>query len=655
MKHRVILGGLIIAGVMAGCGGGGGDAGCSVYSAGCTNTTTDTTGTVSSSVSGTVVLSLSNNTISASSPGTVTALVKKSDGTPLANQLVTFAVANGTATVSPERVLTDSSGNASTTLVPVSGKLGADYVTASADLSSSTLSTRTAFSVSSVAVTLASVAPSPASIDAYGASVISVDVSGASSSVPVTVNFSSTCAAAAKAILSPSSVLVTGTTAAITYQDKGCGTTDRITAVMAGTSQQKQADLIVKAPVAQSLEFVSASPDKICLAGSGCSSSAVVSFRLKDQFGNPVAGREITFVLDIPNVADLSLTSAKTNSSGIAEVAVAAKAVPSPVRVHAAVALDGGGALSTVSNVLAINAGLPTQNAVSFSATTYNIDGLHQDGVESIIRVQLNDRFGNPVPDGTSVSFVSEGASVIPARCTTASGVCPTKFISSNYRPANGRVTVVAFAQGEESFVDTDGNNLHSAGESFGDLGKVFIDKNENGVIDAAIGEYLIGNAEDGLWSGNTFVRASRVFILSDSAKPPRLFEALGRTCTDIPLTSSSIVLHPTAGTATCRVQASFCLRDSNTAADAPAADGTPGGGNPVPAGAVLSVTTAAKGATVTVDNSPISGTVDRPTAHLLTAVLSDCTKDLEAAGIVDVTVKMPAGQTYTFQVGQIN
>ena len=599
----------------------------------------------SSGVAGSVVLNLSNNTISASSPGTVVAQVKSADGALLANTLVTFSVANGTALVSPPRVLTDDKGNASATLTPVAGAIGGDYVLAVADLSATaSLSTRTTFTVSAVNVALASVAASPAGIDAYGASVIAVNVTGASSASPVTVNFSSTCAAAGKAVLSPASVTVTGSTASTTYQDKACAGTDRISVGITGTSQQKQVDLAVAVPVAQALEFVSASPDKICLAGSGCEVSSVVSFRLKDQYNNPVAGREVSFSLDIPNVAILSPTTYKTNDSGIAQVSVTAKTIPSPVRVRADVTLDNGAKLSTVSNVLAINAGLPTQRAFSFSAAAYNPDGWSRDGTESEIRVQLTDRFANPVPDATSISFVAEGASIIPARCTTVNGICTVKFVTSNFRPTNGRVTVVAFAQGEESFNDADGDNKYTAGEVFTDLGQVFIDKDEDGQM-AAAGEYHIGEAANGVWGGNTLVRISRVFTLSDSSRAPRLFSVNGDgTCSNTALPYQ--VLSMTQNNA-CRLSTRFCMRDANTAADAL-------GGNPVPANATLTLATKAKGGSVSVDASPVTGTWTSPTTHTVTADLDDCTKPLEASGPIDLTVKMPNGQSYKFDIGRL-
>jgi hypothetical protein len=233
--------------------------------------------------------------------------------------------------------------------------------------------------------------------------------------------------------------------------------------------------------------------------------------------------------------------------------------------------------------------------------------------------------------------------------------VCTSKFVSSNYRPANGRVTVLAFAQGEESFTDTDKNNIYSTGEVFTDLGEVFIDKNENGVLDTAIGEYIAGDPANGKWDGNTYVRAGAVFTLSDSSRAPRLFAATasggGRVCTNTPF--SPVTLSPTPGAGTCKIQALFCLRDGNVNADLPDAEGSPGGGNPIPAGALLSATTTAKGVTVSVDNTPIPST-NVPTAHLLTATLSDCSTALTSSGDIDVSIKMPAGETYTITVGRV-
>jgi hypothetical protein len=54
----------------------------------------------------------------------------------------------------------------------------------------------------------------------------------------------------------------------------------------------------------------------------------------------------------------------------------------------------------------------------------------------------------------------------------------------------------------------------------------------------------------------------------------------------------------------------------------------------------------------VAVDPSPVTGTFTGPTFHRIQADLDDCTKPLEAGGPIDLTVKMPNGQSYKFDLG---
>ena len=650
------LASLLLISFVVACGGGGGSAGTSPFGSGSSSTGTATSGSgttgVASSTSGSVVMNISSTVVSASTPGVVTALVKDASGAPIAGTLVTFTVSDSIAQVSPRTVITDSTGSASTTVSPSSQTaLGAAYVSAAADTSTVPLSAKLAFSVSAVNVTLDSVAATTTSVPAYASTPLTASVTGASSSAPVNVEFKSTCVAQGKASISPATLSLVSSSGSVTYQDKGCNSTDRISASVVGTSQTKTLDLVIQAPASQAIQFVAASPDTICLAGSGCPATSIISFRVTDQFSNPVASRSVDFTLDIPGVADLSFSNAVSDAGGVVSVSVLARTIPTPVRVKAKVT---GTSLETVSNQLAINAGLPTQQAVSFSAESYNIDGLDRDGQTSAIRVQLNDRFGNPVPDGTAVSFVAEGASVIPARCTTLNAVCVVQFVSSNFRPKDGRVTVIAYAQGEESFLDTNNNNLYDNLEAFTDLGEVFVDKNENGVMDP--GEFIAGSSKNGVWDGNTYVRASRVFVLSSSATAPRLFEAtVEGTCGTRPLASLDFKL---ISPNTCRAQKFVCVRDGNGNADIPV-PGIPGefaGGNPVPVGTTLSVTTKAKDATVTIDQSPVTGLPRQPTVHAVTAELSDCAKPA-TAGSVDLQIQMPnAGPQYKFStIGTIS
>lgn len=618
-----------------------------------TDSVTQTTAVtnVASSSSGSVVLHLSSTTISAGSPGTVTAKVVDSKGAPIVGTLVAFSSSQKFSTVSPLSVMTDVNGEASASVVPNQGASGAEYILATADVPGSTLSlsTRVAYTVSPTAVTLGTLSASPASLAPYSASVLRVNVVGASPATPVTVNFSSTCASSnpAKAVLSPTSVVVTaGTTASTTYQDQACAGADRVTASIVGTGQTAFVDLSVTAPSAQTLQFLSTDVPTIYLAGSGGVDTAQVSFVLKDSWGNPIQGADVAFSLDQSAAATLSFASSKTDSKGVATVSVSAAATPTPVRVRAVATASN---LSTVSNALAISSGLPSQKGASLSASKMNLQGMERDGETSDLTMRLSDRFGNPVADGTSVSFITEGSMIVPASCQTVAGECKVKFVSANFRPANGRVTVLAFARGEETFTDQNGDWRYNLGEPFVDLGAVYVDKNENGLMEMASGEYIIGNDPNGIWDGDISVRRSMVIVLG-SEKGPRLFEtdALGGCTSSTPLVTPLIfAMSDATGQPVCRVSKSFCVRDGNVSADAD-------GGNPIPVDSTFQISTKATGATVKVDGTPV-GNSTGPTRHTITADLSDCSKPLTSAGFMDMTINFPVGGlSKTIEIGDM-
>ncbi|MFZ5526967.1 MAG: hypothetical protein ACOZE7_09965 [Pseudomonadota bacterium] len=641
LKYQAAALAMSCAALLSACGGGGGDAGTPPWGGGGGDGVIDsgTTGAVSNS-GGSVLMSLSTAQISSSSPGTVTAVVKNAAGAVVPGALVTFSLSgtsSSIASLNPVTAITNSNGEASSTLTPTSSSVsGAAYVNASADTSAGTLTAKATFSVSAINVTLTAVSAASPTLAAYQSTAINFTVSGASSASPVAIAVSSTCSASNKAVISPSSLTLTSTTGTVSYQDQGCSATDRINVQIVGTSQNRSVDVAVAAPLTRAIQFASATPESICLAGSGCPVSSIVSFKVVDENGVGKPNIVVDFSLDQPNIATLNQTQGTTDASGIAQVSVSAKSTPSPVRVRAALATDS--TLSTVSNALTINAGLPTNDAVSFSAEKYAMNG-NLDGDDSDLRIQLSDRFGNPVPDGTRVNLVAEGASVIPASCTTVDSVCtPVKFVVSNPRPANGRVEVVAYAVGEESYTDANANLAYDLGESFSDLGEVYLDKNENGVLDTASGEYITGTAANGVWDSNTYVRASNRFYLSNTVSAPRFYVANsvpggGYACSTTQIASLPAATLSLAGT-TCRASYAFCVRDANTNADAL-------GGNPIASGSIVEVATNASGGAVSVSNTPIPSTAAVPTLHVVTAQRSACDTPLTAGGSVDISFTM--------------
>lgn len=660
--------------LVAACGGGGGSSSSPAYnvsgnaafgngSSGSGGSTSATD--VSSNVSGTVLLALSSNTISASQPATVTAVVKDAAGIPVAGALVQFALSgtssSGVATLSPASAITDGNGQAVTTLTPAVGATnGAAYVNATADTPAGSLTAKKAFSISATNVTLSAVALSPPSINGYNTALVNITVAGASSTTPVTVNVSSTCASGGKASISPSSLTMTGTSGSVTYQDKGCGSsgsggsaTDRINVQIVGTTEQRSADLVVAAPSTQGIQFVSVDNATICQKGTGCPSVANVVFKTVDQTGAAQQGVPVDFTLD-NTAATLGSTFGVTGADGTVSVAVAAKNTPSPVRVIAKVQ---GTALQTVSNQLTVSGGLPvagigdSHTGISFAADRYSLD-YNLDGDAAQLSLRLTDRYGAPAVDGTVVNLVSDGGTVVPAYCVTkdGEGACKVKLVVSNPRPVNGRVHVVAYANGQEYFVDTNGDGVHGATETFDDSpAAVCLDKDENGTCGPT--EYLVGNINapdvgNGVWDdgGSAFARLQRTFFFASSTSRPRLYKVSGGgACTNTPVDDTYMAI--TMGGQNL-VSLQFCVRDGNTNADAY-------GGNPLPSGVQITAVPSMANASVTIDNSPTPGAVSGPTIHTLTVQNTSTASPQAALASGTATIKFMMSLTGSITIDQ--
>lgn len=639
--------GATLAGLMAACGGGGGNGsnssgfgstnGNAAFGIGSHGGSTTTNPNVISNTFGTVVLSLSSSTTSASQPATVTAVVKDAAGIPVAGALVQFTLTGGVnpgalATLSPATAITDLNGEAVTSITPQSGSTtGAAYVNATADTSAGSLTAKKAFTISAVNVSLGSVTVGQGTINGYDSTSVNIAVTGASSSTPVTVNVTSTCATNGKASISPSSLTMTGGTGQVTYLDKGCGNTsgtgqatDRINVQVVGTSQQGFVNLLVNAPTTQGIQFVSVDRPSICQRGTGCTSAANVVFKTVDQTGAPQPNLTVNFSLDNNNAASLGSTSGVTGADGSVTVSVVAKNTPAPVRVIARV----GSTLQAVSNILTISGGLPvaslnpSHSGLSFAAEKFSLDAL-LDGDLSTLLLRLTDRYSSPAPDGTVINLVADGGTVVPAYCVTqdGTGACQVKLIVSNPKPANGRVHVVAYANGQEYFSDSNGDGVYTPSEAHDDVpDAVCLDRNENGSCDGTT-EYIVGgdildpNHVDTAWNdgGSAFARKQHTFIFADTEKEPRLFQVIGGACSIWPVDDTYMTAN--VGTQS-RVTKQVCLRDGNTAAD-----GAPYYGNPVAAGTQFNFSPIVTNVSVNVSASPISSSANAPTMHTITVI----------------------------------
>lgn len=314
---------------------------------------------------------------------------------------------------------------------------------------------------------------------------------------PATINFSSVCAASGLATLTSPVNTSTGIASA-TYAATGCSGPDVITATATvGESPLSASGSVTVAPAAiGSITFESATPTNIALRGTGDGSrpeTSIVVFRVVDQSGGPRVGADVQFSLDtsVGNLA-FSPATAQSDSSGRVQTVVQAGTVATSVRVTATV-LSTSPAIFTQSNQLTVTTGIPDQDSFSLAVQCPNVEAWNRDGVAVPITARLSDRFNNPVPDGTAITFTTEGGTIQP-QCTTTTtateaGVCTINWTSANPRPVggagqSGRSTVLAKAIGEESFDDTNGNGTFDSGENFVDVGERYRDDNENDAYD---------------------------------------------------------------------------------------------------------------------------------------------------------------------------
>ncbi|QIR14820.1 Ig-like domain-containing protein [Shewanella aestuarii] len=351
---------------------------------------------------------------------------------------------------------------------------------------------------------------------------------------PVDVNFSSTCATknpAQAEISSP--VSSSNGIATSTYLAQGCVGEDQInvTANAGGISLSAVGTINVLQADVGSISFVSAQPENIGILGTGGVESSTVKFKVLDKNGNPVSNQEVSFSLNT-SVGGVAITPilATTNNQGIVQTVVTSGTVATSLRVTATVENGAVPAITSQSKQLIISTGIPDQDSFSLSAEVLNAEGWNRDGTTVVVTARMADAFNNPVPDGTTVSFTTEGGSIEDA-CQTVKGACSVTWTSQlprpegeviidgtglmnrnpdsalSYDPAlnvygniygqkyGGRATITATAIGEESFPDLNGNGRFDAsevseflngrdvtGQAF-DLNDAFNDYNEDGIF----------------------------------------------------------------------------------------------------------------------------------------------------------------------------
>ena len=695
----------VLAVSLAACGGGGGSAGAPGFGAGSGGGTGGGGGVT---LSYTVAVALSTQTVTSAQPATVTARVTSNTGGVLANQVVTFGTSAGLGAFSATTALTNDQGVATVTLSPASSTVvGADTVIASTTIGTTVVTGSLGFQLTATNVTISAFTADigSGSLGAYAQTLLTVTLGGTSPASPVNVSILSSCVTQGRATLTPATATTSTGTATFTYRDAGCGAfevTDGLTASVTGTSATSTRNITLTAPTAASIAFVSASPSEIYLKGSGFAENALVTFQVRDANGLGVPNQTVTLeattlagglLLDDGSVP----VTKRTDSNGNVLVRINAGTVPTPVRVRATLGTTN---ISTVSSNLAVAVGLPSQQNFSLSQGTFNVEGYNVDGRPNTYQVIASDRLGNPVPEGTAINFVTEGGQVQAIRFTTltnglASAVA--NFQTSSPRPPDGRVTILAYALGEESFLDTNGDNVYTAGEDYQDLGDVFLDRLYNGSFNGAEDQFIslsisgtnacnvaassllrLSNAEPSRTLSNTgaalntcvsgwgraYVRKTVQTVFATSAarlgwrittNDPRIVAATpGGTCSRESLIDQIGSVTPPYGVNDAPSRVDFINLSGVALANARksgslaflVADANPEALNPMAAGTVVTAT-ATTGLSATVLGGLVPSTLV-PSAASISYSFDDATTE----GTITINVRSPSGLTSVFSLG---
>lgn len=564
---------VLLSVALAACSGGnssfgnkttGGSSGSGTSSGGSTSSSGGGSSGGTTATAGHIILLSSSPSVSSTSSAVLTATVTDANNIAIPGYPVTFASSAGVLV--PNASTTDSSGNISATLSAGNASAGTTIqVSATANpLAPVTVNVKVASSTSSLAMgtlaangtfTAGAIAIGQTPLAAGGSSGLQVAiVDTANSNTPytgsATVSFTSPCESQSLASIA-SPITSSNGTFNSTYKATGCSGSDPITAsaTVNGASLTATGTINVQAAVLGSIQFVAANPTTIGLKGTGLNQTSTLQFKVVDSNGNPVPNQLVDFSLST-TAGGLSVSplSAKSDVNGLVNTTVQSGTVHTSVRVTAVI---HGTTLSTESSQLTVSTGLPTQNGFSLAATTLNLVGDNYDGNTTIITARLSDRFSNPVPDGTAVSFHTECGGIEPS-CSTVNGACQVTFTTQNPRthdlavpptsttpgsptyvdnhcsagsingvPFDGdlgcddhRCTVTAWAVGEESFNDCNGtgtfisaaNSANNAtqcpnGDFFVSLPEVFYDYNESGVFNGDFESYVDYN-NNGKWDG---------------------------------------------------------------------------------------------------------------------------------------------------------
>ena len=488
------------------------------------NSASLTIGTPPAPTPASISLSVNPMTMNISSQTAISVTLLTATGSPAYSNPVTLTITTGaglasfssSTIVSTWTVTTNTSGAASATVYSGTSSGSVTIQATSGGLTPASVSLSITSNPNSM--TLTAVNPNLLSGQTTNVSANVLNLANNPVSDGTVVSFAITAGSTNAGTLSAAQATTVNGIASVTFTASSANTGSLIITASAGSSPVVQATtlIIVNAAQAGSIQFVSAAPDVINISGAG-ESASLVTFKVLDSNGNPLANQNVNFQLNGPQGAFLSANSASTNAQGEVSTYLNSGSVAGPVNIIATTNVTGPPAatLMTSSGAISIGGGVPSYKWFSLSVEKFNIDGLNCDNVTTTIFVNMADRFGNyNILEGTSVSFATPYGAIDTSNVTNAQGQTESVFRSQTPRPSDGVVRILVHTTGEENFTDLDADGVYSSGtdtfSSADDLPEPFVDNDHNTVHDtgeiyfnwpAGITGATTGyNAANGVW-----------------------------------------------------------------------------------------------------------------------------------------------------------
>jgi len=385
----------------------------------------------------------------------------------------------------------------------------------------------------------------------------------------VSIRFSSTCAAQGISDFSDSVIVTTSGFASTQYSANGCTGEDIITARAddAGFFERNEDGVLtligqfvltsnvtleIEEDTVVGIEFIrqdlststqSEFLTNLSLPGGNGERTSEATFRVIGAQGAPVIGEQISF--DVTNTVGGTRIvegreTATSDNDGLVRTVAQGGTVSTTFAVEATHETTGS---STLSDSIIVSSGVAVDSKFSLSQSLYvSADAWDNDGVEITFSIIASDSFGNNVPDGTQVFFASPESGNIGSSCLISSGECEVLWQSAGSRPLDRRLSIIAYTDGAEDYLDTNGNNVYDAEDTFNsqelfdngtleglDLDEPYIDENENENYD--IGEYFVDTNENrardlgnNLWDGPCLSEVNSS-ALCDGATSVAIFE----------------------------------------------------------------------------------------------------------------------------------